>query len=604
MALSELKSQNRQEEADLLKRHKLEVEKMENEGLPVTSGSEPAEKQVGVAKPTSETPAQVDSPKVPTTREEPSIETTAKTAVGTIPIHSEKYTDDGEDWEEVVSKSRKQGNPGAFGNKSSSNNSANGASVSAVMSSVHVDAERSVRKLRVALTSGLLRKFKTKNLCIVGTREGNVLLETIRDNCPLMQQLCIIDNDSGELNGSISTLQKGTFGSVTSTIRPRQVALNISSFHVNAERIDALSDDIFTDTPLLKGESNADFDVIKRCAAEAILIPEYIHTLPKPQLNEFADFVFDVINPKILILTTVNKTFNAVYNMHDDQVRYATHKFEFTNREFISWCSELSERYGYDVSHGGVGDAPKDFKAGVQSSLWAYFVYNEKKYLAKKTFGRFSRVLEKLIYEWPIVQFAMAHDTGGFNTAQKVDKLFEDLEFNFLERWERTKSGKKNGEIFPDEIEPFLDEVLIEDLNIEAEDGSCKLLANSLVDLFNQAVVDDWKKADAIMNMNIKSSVAKVEGADENLTGDDEKDVGGEGDADDDISSCVFPTLVWKHVIHDVVMQGGGDGGSTARAVDKSGKNAQKKQKKHMKDTVKKNSKQNKAKVSYSRANS
>ena len=88
----------------------------------------------------------------------------------------------------------------------------------------------------------------------------------------------------------------------------------------------------------------------------------------------------------------------------------------------------------------------------------------------------------------------MAHDTGGFNTAQKVDKLFEDLEFNFLERWERTKNGKKNGEIFPDEIEPFLDEVLIEDLNIEAEDGSCKLLANSLVDLFNQAVATIGKK--------------------------------------------------------------------------------------------------------------
>ena len=400
-------------------------------------------------------------------------------------------------------------------------------------------------------------------------------------------------------------LKKGTFGSVTSTVRPRQVALNIASFHVDTERIDALSDDIFSNTPLPKGgESNAGFDVMKRCAAEAILIPEYIHTLPKPQLSEFAEFIFDVINPKILILTTPNKSFNAVYNMHDDQVRYATHKFEFTNREFIAWCSELSERYGYDVSHGGVGDAPKDFKAGVQSSLWAYFVYNEKKYLAKKTFGRFSRVLEKLIYEWPIVKFAMAHDTGGFNTAQKVDKLFEDLEFNFLERWERTKNGKKNGEIFPDEIEPFLDEVLIEDLNIEAEDGSCKLLANSLVDLFNQAVADDWKKADAIMNMNIKSAVAKVEGSEETIAEEDGNDMGGENNADGDTSTCVFPTLVWKHVIHDVVMQCGGDGSSTARAVDKSGKNAQKKQKKHMKDTVKKNSKQNKAKVSYSRANS
>ena len=149
-----------------------------------------------------------------------------------------------------------------------------------------------------------------------------------------------------------------------------------------------------------------------------------------------------------------------------------------------------------------------------------------------------------------------------------------------------------------------MDEVLIEDLNIEAEDGSCKLLANSLVDLFNQAVADDWKKADAIMNMNIKSSVAKVEGAEEPFAEEDGNNMGGETDVDGDTPSCVFPTLVWKHVIHDVVMQGSGDGSSTARAVDKSGKSAQKKQKKHMKDTVKKNSKQNKAKVSYSRANS
>ena len=106
------------------------------------------------------------------------------------------------------------------------------------------------------------------------------------------------------------------------------------------------------------------------------------------------------------------------------------------------------------------------------------------------------------------------------------------------------------------------------------------------------------------MNMNIKSAVAKVEGSEETIADEDGNDMGGENNADGDTSSCVFPTLVWKHVIHDVVMQGSGDGSSTARAVDKSGKSAQKKQKKHMKDTVKKNSKQNKAKVSYSRANS
>ena len=63
-----------------------------------------------------------------------------------------------------------------------------------------------------------------------------------------MQQLCVRDNDRMELNDSISTLKKGTFGSVTSTVHSRQVALNITSFHVDTERIDALSDDIFEHT--------------------------------------------------------------------------------------------------------------------------------------------------------------------------------------------------------------------------------------------------------------------------------------------------------------------------------------------------------------------
>ena len=64
-----------------------------------------------------------------------------------------------------------------------------------------------------------------------------------------------------------------------------------------------------------------------------------------------------------------------------------------------------------------------------------------------------------------------------------------------------------------------------------------------------------------------------------------------------------MPKLIWNHVIHDVVMQSTGDRGTAVIAVDKSGKHAQNKQKKHMKDMAKKNSKQNRSKVSYTRAN-
>ena len=46
LALSELKSTTRQEEADLLKKHQLELKQMQNEGLSPTSTTEHTENQL------------------------------------------------------------------------------------------------------------------------------------------------------------------------------------------------------------------------------------------------------------------------------------------------------------------------------------------------------------------------------------------------------------------------------------------------------------------------------------------------------------------------------------------------------------------------------
>ena len=112
-----------------------------------TSTTEHTENQAPVVG-TSKTP--VDSLDITTTSQSTSkVESTSKTVGDTISIPVQTDDGNGEKWEEVVSKSRK---PGTDSKKSRSNNTSNGASVSAVMSSEHVDAERSVRKLRVTLT--------------------------------------------------------------------------------------------------------------------------------------------------------------------------------------------------------------------------------------------------------------------------------------------------------------------------------------------------------------------------------------------------------------------------------------------------------------------
>ena len=88
------------------------------------------------------------------------------------------------------------------------------------------------------------------------------------------------------------------------------------------------------------------------------------------------------------------------------------------------------------------------------------------------------------------------------------------------------------------------------------------------------------EKADVILNMKIKNTVAKVEGVEGELVKKGaEGQVEGKGENDDtEDEIAVLPKLIWNHVIHDVVMQSSSDG-TTARAVDKSGKHAQSKQK-------------------------
>eukprot|EP00945_MAST-04E_sp_MAST-4E-sp1_P004395 g4395.t1 len=475
-----------------------------------------------------------------------------------------------------------------------------------LMASTFHDAEKGVLRLRVVKVCALLRKFRTKRVFIIGGKEEGYLVEGIRDLCPLVDKLCVIGLAESEVQKSVSRVQGGVFGSSANMLRPRKYALEVKTY----------AGDLITSNHYVPA-------VVTEHGQDTVVLPEWIQSHTKEELDAMVKWLFGVLQPKQIVVSTVNKTFNSVYNMHEEQVRFAGHLWEWSHSQFHSWCKEVSESWGYNVEIGGVGDPPFQHSGVGQASSWACFLLNEKAASSKKNFWRFAAALKKLVHEWPIIKFAQAHDTGGRDTQKKVDKLYEDLEFNFQERWERVVNKKKDGEIFPDEIAPFLEEVLADDLNIDTEDGSCDFLAVHMVDIFNTTVAGDWRKADVVMNTQAKATKATVidardleevpEGAAETEDAD-AKVAAQDSQSDGNISAEKSETELlpsgdegrfvpsWSGTLHDMLSSSAHDG-TAARAADKSGSSAKSKHKKHMKLSANANAKKTRTKSSYLQAN-
>jgi hypothetical protein len=67
-----------------------------------------------------------------------------------------------------------------------------------------------------------------------------------------------------------------------------------------------------------------------------------------------AENIFNWINPKLVIVTTPNKDFNN-YFPDPSKLRHYDHKFEWTQQEFLSWCSQVCTDYKYSLHITGVG---------------------------------------------------------------------------------------------------------------------------------------------------------------------------------------------------------------------------------------------------------
>ena len=100
----------------------------------------------------------------------------------------------------------------------------------------------------------------------------------------------------------------------------------------------------------------------KRLAGyDAATVVEVIEHIDTERLPAFEQALFGEAQPTVIVLTTPNREYNAVFEQKTKNgLRHRDHRFEWSREEFAQWARGCAERHGYRVETGGIGpDEPQ-----------------------------------------------------------------------------------------------------------------------------------------------------------------------------------------------------------------------------------------------------
>lgn len=104
---------------------------------------------------------------------------------------------------------------------------------------------------------------------------------------------------------------------------------------------------------------------------EAATCVEVIEHLDADRLPAFEKVVFAEARPRAVIVTTPNIEYNVKFEtLRNGKLRHRDHRFEFTRKEFDSWCRSLAERYGYRYAISPIGDLDESVGAPTQMAVF------------------------------------------------------------------------------------------------------------------------------------------------------------------------------------------------------------------------------------------
>jgi 3' terminal RNA ribose 2'-O-methyltransferase Hen1 len=103
--------------------------------------------------------------------------------------------------------------------------------------------------------------------------------------------------------------------------------------------------------------------------AEAAALVEVIEHLEPDRLSRVAQNLFDRMRPRVLILTTPNREYNAVWeSLTAGKFRHHDHRFEWTRQEFREWTDSVKN--DYEVSLSGIGEEHPDYGCPSQMAVF------------------------------------------------------------------------------------------------------------------------------------------------------------------------------------------------------------------------------------------
>ncbi len=105
---------------------------------------------------------------------------------------------------------------------------------------------------------------------------------------------------------------------------------------------------------------------------DAIVLAEVIEHVDPPRLDAVERVVFGFTHPRMVVVTTPNREYNARFAaLPDGTLRHTDHRFEWTRAEFAAWANRVAERFGYTVAFDAVGDEDATLGSPTQMAVFA-----------------------------------------------------------------------------------------------------------------------------------------------------------------------------------------------------------------------------------------
>ena len=99
---------------------------------------------------------------------------------------------------------------------------------------------------------------------------------------------------------------------------------------------------------------------------DTVVALEVVEHLDPPRLAAFVDVVFAFARPRLVVVTTPNVEYNALFGLAAGEHRLAEHQFEWTRTQFKEWGGKVAERYGYTFTTVPVGPEHPELGAPTQ----------------------------------------------------------------------------------------------------------------------------------------------------------------------------------------------------------------------------------------------